>query len=74
MSVFSSFVTFVKLASVFFYDLFFHFVFYFVVEKHTKLLSSTLAKAKKTSAPSCLTLQAARHLKTLYLDWDGRCK
>lgn len=44
-----------------------------VVERHTRLLCSTLERAKRTSAPSCLTAQAARPMKTLCLDWDGRC-
>lgn len=44
-----------------------------VVERHTRLLYSTLEKAKKISALSCPTVQAARPMRTLYLDWDGRC-
>lgn len=43
-----------------------------VAERHTKLLCSTSEKARKTSAPSCRTTQAARPMKILYLDWDGR--
>lgn len=45
-----------------------------VVERHTRLLCSTLERAKRTSAPSCLTVRAVRPMKTLCLDWDGRCR
>lgn len=47
-------------------------MFFSVVERHTRLLCSTLERARRTSAPSCLTAQAARPMKTLCLDWDGR--
>lgn len=46
----------------------------FVVERHTRLLCSTLERARRTSAPSCLTVRAARPMRTLCLDWDGRCR
>ena len=49
-------------------------IFFSVAERRTRLLCSTLEKAKKTSAPSCRTVQAARPMKALYLDWDGRYK
>lgn len=46
----------------------------FVVERPTRLLCSTLERAKKTSALFCLTAQAVRPMKSLCLDWDGRCR
>lgn len=48
--------------------------FFIIAERHTSLLCSTLEKAKRTSAPSCLTARAVRPLKTLCLDLDGRCR
>lgn len=49
-------------------------LFCFIAERHTSLLCSTLERARRTSAPSCLTARAVRPLKTLCLDLDGRCR
>lgn len=49
-------------------------VFCSVAERRTRLPCSTLERAKRTSAPSYQTAQAARRTRTLCLGWDGRCR
>lgn len=44
------------------------------VERHTKLLCSTLVKARRISALYCLILREAKRMRTLSLGLDGRYK